>query len=189
MKIVVGLGNPGREYEGTPHNVGFAVIDELADRWSCGIRRSFRFKARIGKSKREDDTLLLLKPETYMNNSGTAVAAVMRYWKVGPESVALVLDDADLPLGTIRVRPKGRSGGHRGLDSVIHATGSDAIVRVRIGIGRGPHRRDLIDHVLSPFTKQEHEVVGREVARAADAIECILDAGVETAMNRFNARA
>ena len=188
MKTIIGLGNPGREYERTPHNVGFLVIDTLASRLDCALHRSFRFRAQTGKGLYLDREVLLVKPATFMNNSGQAVAAILSYRRLSPADIIVVVDDADLSLGQIRVRQKGSSGGHRGLESIVQALGSEEFIRVRAGIGRGPAARDLVSHVLTPFSGAEWTELQNAATRCGDAVLCILERGVEEAMNRFNAR-
>ncbi|MGQ9661945.1 MAG: aminoacyl-tRNA hydrolase [Kiritimatiellia bacterium] len=189
MKVVVGLGNPGRQYADTPHNVGALVIDELAGRLVCTIRRNWRLKALIGKTVVNDIALWLVKPQVFMNVCGPVVAAVLRKAGIGPTDLIVAMDDADLELGRLRIRASGSSGGHRGLASVIENVGTDKFVRVRIGIGRGADRRDLISHVLSPFSLGEKERIRPAIERAAEAVVCVLESGIEVAMNRYNVRA
>jgi peptidyl-tRNA hydrolase, PTH1 family len=188
VKIVVGLGNPGREYEKTPHNIGFAVIDELARQLSSSMRISFRFRARLGKAIVNEQDLLLVKPQTYMNRSGTTTAAILRYKKVLPPDMILVLDDADLDFGRIRIRAGGSSGGHKGLESVIQSVGSKEFPRVRIGIGRSSDGAGLVEHVLDPFSEEEKRQMAEATKKAAAAILMILESGVDAAMNSFNSR-
>ena len=186
MKSIVGLGNPGKEYENTPHNAGFAVADELADRYGCSLRKSLRFNARMGKATEGSDRLMLVQPQTYMNESGKAVASVLRYYKAAIEDMVVVLDDADLDLGRIRVRSSGGAGGHRGLRSIIDSIGTENFARVRIGIGRDDNGAALVSHVLSRFSAEEGKVMKDAVGRAADAVSCVLRSGVDEAMNGFN---
>ena len=186
MKIVVGLGNPGKEYASTPHNAGFLVVDELAGMVSCGLRRNSRFQARIGQVPRGDDKLTLVQPQTFMNNSGAAVAAILGFWKISPADMVVVLDDADLKMGQLRIRQRGSSGGHRGLESVIQSVGTAEFVRVRVGIGRDRQGGDLVGHVLAPFEGAAAAWMVRIVRQAAEAVMCVFDAGGEDAMNRFN---
>lgn len=188
MKIIVGLGNPGREYADTPHNIGFAVIDELAGRLSCSIRRSFRFKARIGKGLLGGGPVLLVKPQAYMNLSGAAVGPIMRWHKVTPQDLVVVLDDADLESGRIRVRARGSSGGHKGLASVMEAVGSGDFARIRVGIGTQRGEGGLVRRVLTPFSPGERRRNARVIRLAADALVCVVESGVDDAMNRFNSR-
>lgn len=188
MKIVVGLGNPGREYERTPHNVGFMAVEALSGRLACRLKSSARFQALVGTAAYAGQDLLLVEPQTFMNASGRAVGAIVRYRKLTADDVLVVSDDADLPLGALRIRKQGGSGGHRGLASIAEELGTDAYGRVRIGIGRGEGRRDLVDHVLSAFTETEWETVRAVTDKAAEAVLCAVEHGVETAMNRYNAR-
>ncbi len=186
MKAIVGLGNPGREYENTRHNVGFAVIDELAGRMSCSVRRSLRFKARIGKGAVKNEPVLLVKPLTFMNNSGLLVAPLLRSRNLGPSDLIVVLDDADLEIGRLRVRAKGSSGGHKGLDSVIENVSSSGFTRVRIGIGRTAGAGGLVEHVLARFSPEEKRAIEPVIVKAAEAVLCIVESGVDAAMNRYN---
>jgi PTH1 family peptidyl-tRNA hydrolase len=186
VTIIVGLGNPGRRYERTPHNVGFATVDALAERAGCRMRRSLRFRARSGKAVVAGDPVLLVKPETFMNKSGHAVVAAMRYFKAQRTDLVLVLDDADLPVGRIRVRAKGGSGGHRGLASVIEQVGGDDFARVRIGVGRRNQDENLVSHVLRSYGTEEWAKMEQVVKHAADAVERIIGSGAEAAMNAFN---
>ncbi|MBL7077775.1 MAG: aminoacyl-tRNA hydrolase [Kiritimatiellae bacterium] len=186
MNVIVGLGNPGRRYERTPHNVGFATVDVLAERAGCRLRRSLRYRARSGKAVVAGSPVLLVKPETFMNRSGHAVAAALRYFKAQQANLVLVLDDADLPVGRIRVRPKGGSGGHRGLASVIEQIGGDDFARVRIGVGRRHQEENLVSHVLRTYGTDEWAEMEKVVKCAADAVERIVESGTEAAMNAFN---
>jgi PTH1 family peptidyl-tRNA hydrolase len=186
LKVVVGLGNPGKEYESTPHNAGFAVIDQLAGRMGAKLKRGWRFKARTCKCIHEAEKVLLVEPQTFMNRSGDAVSAVLRYNKIEPEDLIVIFDDADLPAGRVRIRAQGSSGGHRGLTSVIGSVGTKEFVRIRVGIGRGSKKGGLVDYVLSPLKGEEADVFSRGVQDAADAVECVVVNGVERAMNEFN---
>ncbi len=187
MKIIAGLGNPGGAYAGTPHNVGFDALDVLAKRWGCTFRRGLRFAAHTAKVDYRDERLLLVKPQTYMNRSGAAIGAILRYNKAAPDDLIVVLDDADLELGRLRVRPGGGTGGHKGLASVVEHVGTGQFVRIRIGIGRRGAGENLVGHVLRPFAEEARRVVDEMTARAADAVCCVLDSGVADAMNQFNA--
>ncbi len=185
MKVVVGLGNPGKEYKSTPHNAGFAVVEELASRLNAKLKRSWRTKAQTGKCIHEGEKILLVEPHTFMNRSGDAVSSVMRYNRLGAEELIVIVDDADLPAGRVRVRAQGSSGGHRGLESIIGSIGTKDFVRIRVGIGRG-RKGKLVDYVLSPLRGQEAKVFGQGVTIAADAVECVVAGSVEKAMNEFN---
>ena len=187
MRVIVGLGNPGKQYVHTPHNVGFEAIDNLAARLDCRLRGSFRFQARTGKAVVRDEPVLLVQPQAYMNNSGPALAPLLRTKGAGAPDLIVALDDADLAVGRIRVRAKGSSGGHKGLASIIASVGTEDFVRVRIGIGRDSGGRDLVEHVLTPFSSEERRQMDDVIERAADAVLCVVESGVEAAMNKFNA--
>jgi len=181
----VGLGNPGPEYEHTRHNAGFVLADRLASRWQLGpFRRSDR--AREARGTWQGFPVRVLKPQTYMNRSGAAIAPLRTLPEFDPSHHLLILvDDVALPLGRFRLRGAGSAGGHNGLKSVIQHVG-DQFPRLRIGVGRGDPNWDLADHVLSRFTGDEREAVADAVNRAADAVELFVEDGIEAAMNRFN---
>jgi len=184
MKLVVGLGNPGSRYEKTRHNLGFRVVDVLAGRWRIEVNRQ-KFNAWVGEGLVAGQRTLLLKPTTFMNLSGQAVQPAVAFYKVPLEELLVISDDLDLPIGALRIRASGSSGGHRGLESVIGLLGSDGFARVRIGIGRA-ERTDAVSHVLGGFSPEEEAEVDAAVQRAADAVECWIADGVTAAMNRFN---
>ena len=184
MKLIVGLGNPGAQYKGTRHNIGFAVIDEIARRAAIGFE-SAPAEAVIAKWRRPEGGALLAKPLTFMNLSGQAVGEIARYFKVDLPDVLIVVDEVQLPLGKLRARARGSAGGHNGLKSVIAHLGDD-FSRLRIGVGRGGQQRDLADHVLSRFEKDEAAEVERMTTRAADAAEMFITSGIEAVMNAFN---
>jgi PTH1 family peptidyl-tRNA hydrolase len=188
MRLVVGLGNPGERYRRTRHNVGFMVVDALAARWGAG-RGQVDGEAWTAEAERGGEALVLAKPLTFMNRSGVAVEQLLASSGLGPEALLVVLDDAALPLGQIRVRPRGSHGGHNGLRSVLDVLGSEEFARVRVGIRKGDDPADLADYVLSEFPQEDVLVVQEMVGTAADAVECLLEEGTEAAMNRFNARA
>jgi PTH1 family peptidyl-tRNA hydrolase len=185
--LVVGLGNPGPEYARTRHNAGFLVLDRLAARWRGAWSLEKRFVARLAQAGFHGRVCWLCKPQTYMNASGEAVAAVARYYRVSPARVLVAVDDADLPLGTVRMRPDGSNGGHHGLESVEQHLGTRAYPRIRLGIGRQPEQaRRITGHVLGQFSGVEVEWFERVLDRAVGAVECWLTDGVAAAMNRFN---
>ena len=184
MKLIVGLGNPGAQYKGTRHNIGFAVIDEIARRAAVGFE-SAPAEAVIAKWRRPEGGVLLAKPLTFMNLSGHAVGELARYFKVEVPDVLIVVDEVQLPLGRLRARARGSAGGHNGLKSVIAHLGDD-FSRLRIGVGRGEQQRDLADHVLSRFEKEEAPEVERMTTRAADAAEMFITSGIAAVMNGFN---
>jgi len=183
VKLIVGLGNPGAKYRGTRHNIGFAVLDELAARWQVSFE-SAPVDALIAKVRGADE-VLLAKPLTFMNASGEAVGALLRYYKIEIADLLVVVDDVQLPLGKIRARVRGSAGGHNGLKSIVAHVG-DAFSRLRIGVGRGDPRRDLADHVLTRFDADEAAEVERVTARAADAAEMFVTSGIGAVMNGFN---
>lgn len=185
---MVGLGNPGREYQGTPHNAGFAVVDVLAEQFSVVLRRSLRFRAHTAGIRVGEIPVLLVKPDTFMNLSGRAVSAVLRWQKSAPDDLMVVADDADLPLGRLRVRAGGSSGGQRGLASIIEAIGTDAFTRVRIGIGRGSGDRDLVSHVLGRPSVEDRKRLGEAATLASEAVLTWLREGTDAAMNAFNGK-
>jgi peptidyl-tRNA hydrolase, PTH1 family len=185
--IIAGLGNPGAEYAGTRHNVGFMVIDCLANRWGAGWETAARFKADLVRGSRSGCRVWLCRPRTYMNLSGEAVGPLARYYQVPVERVMVVVDDVDLPLGTVRMRGEGGSGGHHGLESVEKALGNRGYGRQRVGVGRAMAGGvDMVGHVLGRFAPDEQPWVARVARRAADQLECWLVDGMMTAMNRFN---
>jgi peptidyl-tRNA hydrolase, PTH1 family len=183
--LIVGLGNPGPEYAHTRHNVGFMVVDELSRRHRIPVKM-LKHSARIGEGEIQGEPTALAKPLTYMNISGQSVGPLLRRHSLPPSSLVVVYDDADLPLGKIRLRARGSAGGHGGLKSIIGTLGTTEFPRVRIGIGRSG-RGDLVDHVLGGFRREERDTIEHAIQRAADAVEEILTDGIEPAMNRFNA--
>ena len=184
VKAIVGLGNPGAQYKGTRHNVGFAVLDELARRASVEFE-SAPADALMARWRRADEPVLLVKPLTYMNLSGQAVGELSRYFKIEPVDLLIVVDEVQLPLGKLRARARGSAGGHNGLKSVIAHLG-DGYARLRLGVGRGDSRRDLADHVLARFDKDEAAEAERMIVRAADAAETFITSGIAAVMNQFN---
>jgi len=188
VKLVVGLGNPGIEYQFTPHNLGFLTIDRIAERCNVEVVRR-RCQALTAKVKLAGIDVLLAKPETFMNLSGLSVSKLVRDLELDPASdLILVYDELDLPMGAIRVRPKGGTAGHNGLESIIGALGSEDFTRVRLGIAPDHPVRDGAKYVLSQFKKAQLEAIDEVLDRAADAVEAILQDGVAAAMNRFNRR-
>ena len=187
MKLIVGLGNPGREYRETRHNVGFRVVDEIArrHRLTLALAPSQVPDAFIAK-KYGPEPLLVAKPLTFMNRSGDAVAALSRYYDIAPADLLIVVDEVALPFGRLRARPRGSAGGHNGLKSVIDRLGTTEFSRLRLGVGRGDSRRDLADHVLSKFETDEEAVLEEFIARAADAAEMFAEEGIERVMNAYN---
>jgi len=184
VKAIVGLGNPGSQYKGTRHNVGFDVVEELARRAAIGFE-SAPAEALIAKWRRADEPVLLVKPLTFMNLSGQAVGELARYFKIEVADLMVVVDEVHLPLGKLRARKRGSAGGHNGLKSMIAHLG-DEFARLRLGVGRGGDQRNLADHVLSRFEKDEAVEVERMMTRGADAAEMFVTSGIEAVMNAFN---
>jgi len=187
MRLIVGLGNPGREYRDTRHNVGFMVVDEIAKRHDLAMAMapSQVPDAFIAK-KFGAEPLLIAKPLTFMNRSGEAVAALTRYYGIELDDLLVVVDEVALPFGRLRARARGSAGGHNGLKSCIERLGTTEFPRLRLGVGRGDARRDLADHVLSKFEPDEQAGLGEFIARAADAAEMFAVEGIATVMNTYN---
>lgn len=183
MKLIVGLGNPGREYQATRHNIGFAIVDVLARRHHIRFR-SVRNKALSGEGIICGENVVLVKPMTYMNLSGQAVEAFVRRNHLDLSDLLVICDDVNLPLGKLRIRPKGSAGGHNGLKSIIHSLESQDFARLRVGIGSP--REKMTDHVLSRFNRREMGIVKETVEKTADVVETLLKDGIEQAMNCFN---
>lgn len=182
MKLIVGLGNPGRQYAYTRHNVGYEVVDLLARRYGV-VLATRKCQALVGEIEIHDERVMLAKPVTYMNLSGDSVSLLAKRNNVKHEDMLVIYDDMDLPLGKLRIRPSGSAGGHNGMKSIITRLGGNDFPRIRIGIGR---EGDAIEHVLSRFNKREREQIDYAVDRAADAAEAIYINGLESAMNAFN---
>jgi PTH1 family peptidyl-tRNA hydrolase len=181
IRLVAGLGNPGPEYQLTRHNAGFLVIDQLAARLGSAWERSGKWDARTAKS----GDVLLVKPMSFMNRSGHPLLAVAQFYKIQPQEILVVLDDHALPLGRIRLRPDGGTGGHNGLESIIVQFGSDKIPRLRVGIG-APPAQGSVDYVLGRFFEEEMPLLRSTIDRSVDAVKCAIDNGLVSAMNTFN---
>ena len=184
--LIVGLGNPGEKYENTRHNVGFQVVDELAERQNAPVQK-LKFKALTNLLTISGEKVLVMKPVTYMNLSGEAVRPAADFYKIPPERILVISDDTALDPGKLRIRIKGSAGGHNGLKNIIQHLGTDQFPRVRVGVGQKPHPDyDLADWVLGKFQGADKKVMDEAVKRAADAVECILKEGADRAMNLFN---
>ena len=183
--IVVGLGNPDRKYENTRHNAGFIGVDKLAEKHGVTIDR-LKYKSYCATVEIGDKRVLLMKPQTYMNNSGQAVVEAMNFYKIPPENVVIIFDDISLDIGLMRVKRKGSDGGQKGMRSIIYLSGKDNFPRVKIGIGHKPEKWDLADWVLSQFTDDERKTIDGIADKAADAVERILNGDIDKAMNLYN---
>ena len=184
--LVVGLGNPGPKYDWTRHNMGFLVIDELAQREKIPVQK-LKFKALTNTAVIGDQSVLLMKPTTYMNLSGGAVGEAARFYKIPPERILVISDDVALPQGKLRIRRSGSAGGHNGLKDIIAHLGGDGFPRIKVGVGGKPHPdSDMADWVLGKFTGQDKKVMEEAIQRAADAVETLLKYGVDQAMSKHN---
>lgn len=186
MHLIVGLGNPGADYAKTRHNAGFMLADLLAKRWRADWSAGKRFQSRVAKAERDGRRAVLCEPQTFMNASGEAVGAMVKFYQLPLKNLVVALDDADLPLGEIRLRPGGSSGGHHGLESIEQHLGSREYGRLRIGIGRKDGAREITGHVLGRLNASEMAVMEKVLARAADQLECWLAHGLQKAMSQFN---
>lgn len=186
MYIIVGLGNPDRQYQNTRHNIGFDVVDAIAEKYGIAVGEK-KHKAVIGKGFIAGQKVVLVKPQTYMNLSGESVRAVIDFYKVDEKTELIVIsDDVSLDVGRIRIRKKGSAGGHNGLKNIILHLGHDEFIRVRMGVGEKPQGRDLADYVLGHFTKTDREVMDESARNAAAAIEVMITQGPDAAMNLYN---
>lgn len=185
MKVIVGLGNPGREYAQTKHNVGFMLVDALAEKMGITDWQS-KFDALIGEGRMGTEKILLVKPQTYMNESGRAVGPLMNWYKLMPEQLIVAHDDMDIPAGTIRIRKKGSAGGHNGIKSVLAHLGDENFSRVRIGIGRPLPGWTVINHVLAPFQEEDVPKIKEAIQYLLPAVECIVTEDTDKAMNLYN---
>ena len=184
--LVVCLGNPGKQYENTRHNIGFMTADELERREGVKVNK-LRYRALTGEMKIGGERVLVMKPQTYMNLSGEAVKLAGGFYKIPPERVIVISDDVSLPLGKLRIRANGSAGGHNGLKNIIQHLGTDAFPRIKVGVGAPEHpEHEMVDWVIGNFTPAEKKVVADAVAKAADAIECLIAKGVSEAQNKFN---
>jgi PTH1 family peptidyl-tRNA hydrolase len=187
LHLIAGLGNPGAKYARTRHNIGFQLVERLAEQWRAGWNAEKKFQASVAKATRNGSQVILAQPQTFMNASGKAVGALAGFYRVPPGKILVAVDDADLPLGEIRLRASGSSGGHHGLESIEQRLGTREFARLRMGIGRtADGRREITDFVLSPFSGAEAAMVEAVLKAAAGQVECWLDAGIEKAMNQFN---
>jgi peptidyl-tRNA hydrolase, PTH1 family len=185
--LIVGLGNPGPEYRGTRHNVGFLVVDELASRGGTKVRKT-KMGALYASEWLGQEEVALLKPQTYMNRSGLAVASWVRALQLSPSKLIVIHDDLDLSPFRIRIRKDGSHGGHRGVFSIVREVGTKDFIRIRIGIGRPAEGKSSVDYVLQTFSPDERASLGDVIQRAADAVQALIDQGLDAAMNCFNSK-
>jgi peptidyl-tRNA hydrolase, PTH1 family len=191
VRLIVGLGNPGPKYVRTRHNIGFDLLDRLAQRWQISLNEQRRFQGDCGEGLVAGQKLYLLKPNTFMNKSGQSVRAVLDWYKLSPQQVLTLYDDMDLPVGRLRLRLNGSAGGHNGMKSLIAHLGTSEFPRLRIGIGRSPDSgiaQETISHVLGRFAPQEQRLLGEVLDMATDAVELALKQGVEKSMSLYNGR-
>jgi peptidyl-tRNA hydrolase, PTH1 family len=186
MYIIVGLGNPGKRYQHTKHNIGFITIDFLAEKHGIQINK-IKHKALVGEGVISGQKVLLVKPQTYMNLSGNSVREIVAYYKVELENLIVVYDDIDIPMGRLRIRKRGSAGTHNGMRSIVYDLQADGFPRVRIGIG-GERRIRLTDYVIGGFGKEERKLMEESVTRASAALECLLSEGIDQAMNEYNGK-
>ena len=186
LYLIVGLGNPGAEYARTRHNAGFLVVERLAERWQASWNYEKKFNASLARAQCKGRRLLLCQPQTYMNSSGQTVGALMTFYQLPLTRLLIVVDDADLPLGGIRLRPGGSSGGHHGLESIEQRLGTRDYARLRIGIGRQEAARQITGHVLGKFNSTEAQSVDTVLNAASEQVETWLEAGIQQAMSQFN---
>lgn len=187
MYYIVGLGNPGIQYENTRHNAGFITIDYLARKYSIDVRK-IKFKSLIGQGVISGQKVMLVKPQTYMNNSGEAIREIYKYFDFEHDKLIVIYDDIDIDFGSIRIRKKGSAGTHNGMKSIIYNLEFDDFPRIKVAVGKKPSYMDLANFVLSGFSKQEVKIIEEEVKLTSDAIEMILEEGIEKTMSMFNSK-
>ncbi len=185
MTVIAGLGNPGKEYDKTKHNVGFWVIDQLAKEYNIDVTK-FKHKALIGDGVIAGKKVLLVKPQTYMNLSGESIREILKFYKIPIEQFYVIYDDTSLPLSSVRIREKGSAGGHNGIKNIIAHLNTDAFIRIKVGIGEKPNGWDLADYVLAKFSKDDEPLILSGVEKASHAIEILLTKGIVEAMNQTN---
>lgn len=185
MYLIVGLGNPGKQYEKTRHNVGFEVIDRLADQLFASVEEK-KFRGYYGKAVIDGQKVILLKPQTFMNLSGESVRSAADFYKIQPDHIIVVYDDVSLDVGQLRIRTKGSAGGHNGIKNIIAHLGTQEFPRVKVGVGNKTPRMDLADYVLSHFSKADQDAMEDAFKEAAEAVKALISEGADRAMNRFN---
>lgn len=186
MKIIAGLGNPGKEYENTKHNAGFLTIDVLSEKYGIKVNK-IKFKGLIGEGMIGTEKVILVKPQTYMNLSGQCIREIVSFYKLDMEDLVIIYDDIDLPMGNLRIRKKGSAGTHNGMRSIIYDLQDDGFPRVRIGIG-GERKGDLANYVISGFSGDDRKLIEDAIIKAADAVACLVENGIERAMVDYNTK-
>lgn len=186
MYIIAGLGNPGKKYENTRHNMGFMAVDFLAEKYDIKVNK-LKFRALTGEGRIAGQKVLLIKPQTYMNLSGESVRMALEYYKAEPEDLIVIYDDIDIPTGTVRIRKKGSAGTHNGMKNILYHVQSDNFPRIRVGIGSGK-KEDMIDYVIGGIPKGEAVILREAAEKAACGAACVVDKGIEKAMNEYNKR-
>lgn len=187
MYLIIGLGNPGKEYDMTRHNIGFSVIDYIADKLKVNVKK-LKFRALYAQAEIEGEKVVIIKPQTFMNLSGDSVIEFARFYKVAPKNIIVISDDVSLDVGRIRVRGKGSAGGHNGLKSIIYQLRSEEFVRVRLGVGEKHEGEDLANHVLGRFNKEQIPVMEDAIIKAQQAVFEVIKNGVDSAMNKYNSK-
>lgn len=186
MKIIAGLGNPGKEYENTKHNVGFLTIDILAEKYDIKVNK-IKFKGLVGEGMIGTEKVILVKPQTYMNLSGQCIREIVAFYKLDMEDLVVIYDDIDLPMGNLRIRKKGSAGTHNGMRSIIYDLQDDGFPRVRVGIG-GERKGDLANYVISGFSGDDRKLIEEAIVKAADAVACLVENGIDRAMVDYNTK-
>ena len=186
MKIIAGLGNPGKEYENTKHNVGFLTIDILAEKYDIKVNK-IKFKGLVGEGMIGTEKVILVKPQTYMNLSGQCIREIVAFYKLDMEDLVVIYDDIDLPMGNLRIRKKGSAGTHNGMRSIIYDLQDDGFPRVRVGIG-GERKGDLANYVISGFSGDDRKLIEEAIVKAADAVTCLVKDGIDRAMVDYNTK-
>lgn len=186
MKIIAGLGNPGKEYENTKHNVGFLTIDILAEKYDIKVNK-IKFKGLVGEGVIGTEKVILVKPQTYMNLSGQCIREIVAFYKLDMEDLVVIYDDIDLPMGNLRIRKKGSAGTHNGMRSIIYDLQDDGFPRVRVGIG-GERKGDLANYVISGFSGDDRKLIEEAIVKAADAVTCLVEDGIDRAMVDYNTK-
>ena len=186
MKIIAGLGNPGKEYENTKHNVGFLTIDILAEKYGIKVNK-IKFKGLVGEGMIGTEKVILVKPQTYMNLSGQCIREIVAFYKLDIEDLVVIYDDIDLPMGNLRIRKKGSAGTHNGMRSIIYDLQDDGFPRVRVGIG-GERKGDLANYVISGFSGDDRKLIEEAIVKAADAVACLVEDSIDRAMVDYNTK-